>query len=186
VFVALLIGFAPFVVFCILARLSLSLALWIAFAVAFSLSIRSFLGTGVLRLLDTTGMVLFGLLALYAGFIQRGIELSWVGMVLEAGLLGAAVWSLKARRPFTSEYAAEQIPPEQWGTPQFARANVRLTLVWAATFAAMMAGDAQTLFLHTIAPNKAAAIGLAVLAATLIYTWQSAVQIGRRFGKTPY
>ncbi len=183
---ALLIGFAPFVVFCILARLSLNLALWIAFAMAFSLGIRSFLETGVLRLLDAAGMVLFGLLALYAGFIQRGIELSWIGLVLEAGLLGTAVWSLKARRPFTSEYAGEQISPEQWYTPQFARVNYRLTLVWAATFAAMMAGDAQTLFLHTIAPNKAAVIGLVVLAAALIYTWQSGVQLGRRFGKTPY
>ena len=183
---ALLIGFAPFVVFCILARLSLNLALWIAFAVSFSLGIRWFLETGVLRLLDTAGMVLFGLLALYAGFIQRGIELSWVGMVLETGLLGIAVWSLWARRPFTSEYAGEQISPEQWDTPQFARTNVRLTSVWAATFAAMMAGDAQTLFLHAIAPNKVAAMGLAVMAAALIYTWQSGVQIGRRFGKTPY
>jgi hypothetical protein len=145
---------------------------------------KSFLETGILRLLDVAGMVLFGLLALYAGFIQRGIELSWVGIVLEAGLFGIAVWSLTARRPFTSEYAGEQISPEQWDTPQFARAQYRLTAVWAATFAAMGAADAQTLFLHIIAPNKAASIGLAVLAAALIYTWQSGVQIGRRFGKT--
>jgi hypothetical protein len=186
VFVALLIGFAPLVIFCFLARLSLSLALWIAFAMSFSLGIRSFLETGILRLLDAAGMVLFGLLALYAGFIQRGIELSWIAMILEAGLLGIAVWSLTARRPFTSEYAGEKISHEHWDTPQFARAQYRLTGVWAATFAAMAAGDAQTLFLHTIAPNKAAGIGLAVLAAALIHTWQSGVQIGRRFGKTPY
>ena len=183
---ALLIGFAPLVVFCVLARLSLNLALWMAFATAFSLGIRSFLETGILRLLDVGGMVLFGLLALYAGFIQRGVEISWVGMILEIGLLGVAVWSLAKRKPFTMEYAGEQTPPEQWDTPPFVRANVRLTWAWAASFAAMAAADAQTLFLHTIAPNKAAAIGLAVLAVALIYTWQSGVQIGRRLGKTPY
>ncbi|HEY0281335.1 MAG TPA: hypothetical protein VGC27_01790 [Rhizomicrobium sp.] len=183
---AQLIGFAPLVVFCVIARLSLSLALWLAFAMAFSLGIRSFLEAGILRLLDAAGMVLFGLLALYAGFIQRGIEISWVGMILETALLGLAVWSLTARRPFTAEYAGERISPEQWDTPQFARAQYRLTGVWAVAFAAMAAADAQTLFLHAIAPNKTAAIGLAVLAAALIYTWQSGIQIGRRFGKTPY
>jgi hypothetical protein len=166
--VALLIGFAPLVVFCVLARVSLNLALWIAFAMSFSLGIRSFLETGILRLLDAGGTVLFGLLALYAAFIEPGIELSWVGMVLEIGLFGIAVWSLAKRSPFTAEYAGEQIPPEQWNTLQFARANVRLTSVWAATFAAMAAGDAQTLFLHAIAPNMTAAMGLAVLAVALI------------------
>ena len=183
---ALLIGFAPLVIFCVLARLSLNLALWIAFAMSFSLVTKSFLEAGILRLLDVAGMVLFGLLALYAGFIHRGIELSWVGIVLESGLFGIAVWSLTARRPFTSEYAGEQISPEQWDTPQFARAHYRLTGAWAATFAVMGAADAQTLFLHIIAPNLAALIGLAVLAAALTYTWKSGIQIGRRFGKTPY
>jgi hypothetical protein len=62
--------------------------------------------------------------------------------------------------------------------------NNRLTWAWAAAFAAMAAGDAQTLFLHAIAPNKTAAIGLAVLAVALIYTWQSGVRVGRRFGNT--
>jgi hypothetical protein len=184
--VALLIGFAPLVVFCVLARLSLNLALWIAFAMSFSLGIKSFLNNGILRLLDAGGTALFGLLALYAAFIQPGIELSWIGLILETGLFAIAAWSLAARRPLSAEYAGERIPPEQWDTLQFVRANYRLTSVWAATFAAMAAADAQTLFLHTVAPNKAAAIGLAVLAAALIYTWQSGVQIGRRFGKTPY
>jgi len=182
--VALLIGFAPLVIFCVLARLSLNLALWIAFATAFSLGIKSFLETGILRLLDVGGMVLFGLLALYAGFIQRGVEISWVGLILETGLLGIALWSLARGKPFTIEYAAEQTPPERWDTPLFLRTNNRLSWAWAASFAAMAAADAQTLFLHTIAPNKAAAIGLAVLAVALIYTWQSGVRIGQRFGRT--
>ena len=180
---ALLIGFAPLVIFSVLARLSLSLALWLAFATAFTLGIRSFIETGNLRPLDTGGTVFFGLSALYAGFIQRGVEISWIGMILEIGLLGMALWSLAKRKPFTTQYAAEQIPSERWDAPSFVRANVRLTWAWAAALAAMAAADGQTLFLHTIAPNKAAAIGLAVLAVALIYTWQSGVQIGRRFGK---
>jgi hypothetical protein len=184
--VALLIGFAPFVVFCIVARLSLNLALWIAFATSFSLGLRSFFETGVLRLFDAGGTALFGLLALYVGFIQPGMELPRVGMVLEIGLLGIAAWSLAKHKPFTLEYAGAQISPEHWDTLAFVRANYRLTWAWAATFAFMAAADAETLFLHTVAPNMAAAIGLAALAGALIYTWQSGVQIGRRFDKTPY
>jgi hypothetical protein len=186
VFVALLIGFAPLVVFCILARLSLNLALWIAFATSFALAIRAFFDTGNLRLLDAGNTVLFGLLALYVGFIQRGMGLSWVGMILELGLFGIALWSLAKRRPFTSEYAAMQISPEHWDAAPFLRANYLLTGVWAATFALMAATDAVNLFLHIGEPNLVAGIGLAALAGALIYTWHSGVRIGRRFGKTPH
>lgn len=180
----LLIGFTPLVVFCVLARVSLNLALWVAFAASFSFGIRSFFETGILRLLDAGGTVLFGLLAIYAGFVAPGLELSWVGLVLEIGLLGLAAWSLATGKPFTLAYAG--VPPEQWRTPPFLRANYRLTCVWTATFAVMAAADAQNLFLHTVAPNLAAGIGLAMLAGALIYTWQSGVRIGRRFGKSPY
>ncbi len=183
---ALLIGFAPLVVFCIVARLSLNLALWIAFATSFSLGLKAFIETGILRLFDSAGMVLFGALAIYVGFIQPGMELSRVGLFLEIGLFGIAIWSLAKHKPFTLAYSGEQVSPEHWDKLAFIRVNYRLTWVWAAAFAFMAATDSETLFLHTVSPNKAAAMGLAALAGALIYTWQSGVQIGRRFDKAPF
>jgi hypothetical protein len=185
VFVALLVGFAPLVVFCLFAHLSLHLALWLAFATAFSFAIRAFLDTGRLRLFDTANTVLFGLLALYVAFIQPGLELSWVGLILEIGLLVMALGSVATRRPFTTEYAVALILPEHWRAPRFLRANYWLSWVWVATFAAMAFADSMNLFLHTVAPNLATGTGLVALAGALIYTWQRGIRIGGRFGRSP-
>ena len=182
---ALLVGFAPLVVFCLFAHLSLHLALWLAFATAFALSIRVFLDTGRLRLFDAANTFLFGLLALYVAFIEPGLELSWVGLILEIGLLAIALWSVAARRPFTTDYAVALILPEYWRAPWFLRANYWLSWVWAATFAAMAFADGVNLFLHTFTPNQATAIGLVAPAAALIYTWRRGLRIGGRFGGAP-
>ncbi|MEJ1969273.1 MAG: hypothetical protein WDN03_11675 [Rhizomicrobium sp.] len=48
----LVLGFVPFILFAVLMRLSTDLALWIAFAAAFTLGMRSFLDTRVLKTLD--------------------------------------------------------------------------------------------------------------------------------------
>ena len=65
----LVLGFAPFILFALLSRLSADLALWIAFAAAFVVTIRDFVERPALRLLDGTSLALFGLLALARGFV---------------------------------------------------------------------------------------------------------------------
>jgi len=184
--VSLLLAFAPFAIFRVLMGLSVSLALWIAFATAFSLGIRSFLETRALRVFDAGSVVMFGLLALYDGFIERGLQISWIGLTLEIGMLGIALWSLFVRQPFTAQYAGELISAEQWESSVFARTNYMLTAVWAVTFAIMATADAVVIFLHTISVSLALGLGLAAFAGALTFTWWSAVFIGRHFGKTPF
>lgn len=176
----------PVAVFCLLVRVSVSLALWVALATAFALCIRSFVETGVLRLFDAGNTVLLGGLAIYAGFIERGITISWVGMILELGLLAISIWSLVVRAPFTEQYTRAQISPEQWDTPLFVRMNYALTWIWTATFAIMAAADATAQFLHILGANRTFGVGLAALAGALTFTWQANVNIGKRLGKTLY
>jgi len=184
--VSLLFAFAPFAIFRLLVGLSISLALWIAFAAAFSFGIRAFLETRALRVFDTGSVVLFGLLALYDGFIARGLQISWISLTLETGMLFIALWSLLARRPFTAQYARELIPAGHREPRAFARSNYMLTAVWAATFAVMAAADTVVIFVHTVSVSLAVGVGLVAFAGALTFTWRSAVLIGRSFGKKPF
>jgi len=70
----LVAGFAPFILFTILSRLSVDLALWIAFATAFVVTIRDFVESPSLRLLDAGSLVLFALLALGRGFLDPNLR----------------------------------------------------------------------------------------------------------------
>src|ERR1700760_4731770 len=138
----LVLGFAPFILFVVLMRLSTDLALWIAFAAAFTLGIRSFLDTRVLKTLDAGSTALFGLLALYKGFIQPSLSQETVMLAVEGGLLAVMIASLLLHEPFTLQYAREQVAPEQWGSQTFLRANYVVTAVWMAALAVMTAADA--------------------------------------------
>jgi hypothetical protein len=184
--VTLLLGFAPFAAFLLLARLSLSLALWIAFAAAFSLGIRAFVELGTLRLFDSAMTALFGLMALYRGFVDPGLRLAWIGLILELGLLLIALWSLAAKAPFTRQYALAPIFSEYDEEPFFIRTNYLLSAVWAAAFAVMAAMDALTLFVHTLPGGFLAMVGLAAFAGALTFSWYASVVIGRRIGKRAY
>ena len=65
----LVAGFAPFILFTVLSRLSVDLALWVAFAAAFVVTIRDFVESPSLRLLDVGNLALFGVLGLVAIFL---------------------------------------------------------------------------------------------------------------------
>jgi len=183
--VALLLGFAPLIVFTVLVRFSVSLALWLAFATAFAVGMRDFADTGRPRVLDVAFTASFGLLAVYDGFIAPGMTIYWVGLVPKLGLLGVSLWSLWRREPFTVPYVQTQVSPDRWDRPLFARSNYMLTWVWAGAFAIMAAADAATIVLHTVSPILLAAAGLVAFVGALTFTWQFGVYISRRLGDAP-
>ena len=112
----ILLGFAPFIVFALLAGLSIDLALWAALAAAFVIGIRDFAHTRLLRVLDMGSVVLFGLLALYTGFIQPSLSIPAVHLIVDSGLTIIALVSIVIGNPFTLDYAREQVPEEFWRT----------------------------------------------------------------------
>src|SRR5580658_3732770 len=104
----LILGFAPFILFALLSRLSADLALWVAFAAAFVVTIRDFVESPSLRLLDGASLTLFGLLALYRGFLAPELSLAAVRAIADVALLSVLAFSMARRRPFSLEYANPQ------------------------------------------------------------------------------
>jgi hypothetical protein len=166
----LVLGFVPFILFAVLMRLSTDLALWVAFAAAFTLGMRSFLDTRVLKTLDAGNTALFGLLALYKGFIQPGLSFGALLLAVDGGLLAIITVSLLLHEPFTMQYAREQVTPEQWETPVFLRTNYVITGVWVVAFALMTGADAAATLVSAISVTSAMAAGLVALAIALTFT----------------
>ena len=82
----LVAGFAPFILFTLLSRLSVDLALWVAFAAAFVVTIGDFVESPSLRLLDVGSLALFALLALGRGFLDPGLPLASVRFIAALSL----------------------------------------------------------------------------------------------------
>jgi hypothetical protein len=178
----LVLGFVPFILFAILMRLSTDLALWVAFAAAFTLGMRSFLDTQVLKTLDAGNTVLFGLLALYKGFIQPSLSFGAVLLTVDGGLLAIIVASLLLHEPFTLQYAREQVAPEQWQSPVFLRTNYVVTGVWVAALALMTGADVAATLASEISVTTAAAGGFVALAAALMFSLRYPSYLRNRSG----
>jgi len=176
----ILFGFAPFIVFALLAGVSVDLALWVALAAAFVNAMRDFARTRRLRILDVGSFALFGVLALYTGFIQPSLSIQAVRLVVDGGLMAIALVSIVIGSPFTLDYAREQVPKEFWRAPLFLRTNTVVATVWVAAFAVMTAADAVATFNTRFPLPLDMATGLAALALAVVFTVRYPARIRAR------
>lgn len=169
-------AFLPSLAFFLIAPLSVSLALWLAFAAAFAIGLSAFGATRGIRLFDAASLVLFGVLALYTAFVNAEFGPTATALVLNSGLLAAILWSMAIHKPFTAQYRWRSWPQ----APQVAaRAHILLTSIWASAYAAMAGTSASAVVLHKMSPLISAVAGLLIFGATLTFTWQFGPYIDR-------
>ena len=164
----LVLGFSPFILFAVLSRLSADLALWAAFAAAFVVTIRDFVESPSLRLLDVGNLAVFGILALARGFVAPGLALVTVRAVAELALFLLLTVSLLRKRPFSLEYAHGT--PEERAGPLFLKVNMVISAVWAGAFAAMAAMDLVLSFVSTLPLWPAIAVSIVAFGTAITFT----------------
>ena len=108
---------------------------------------------GSIKLLEWFDVAFFGIYALIGLFASNAViewlEL-WGGEVSNIALVSFAVGSILLRRPFTLEYAREQVDEQFWEQPIFIRTNYVITWAWAAAFGVQaLSGLFGDLVLHT-------------------------------------
>jgi hypothetical protein len=168
--------------FAVLARLSVNLALWLAFASAFAVGMRGFLKHRVLRVFDAGSAAVFGFLALLSGFIEPGLQVSAIRFIIDVSLFAIALASLVARQPFTLQYARGEVASHVLTRPSFVRANYLITLVWLVAFAVMAGADGAATFDPAVPITGAVATGLLALSAALAFTWRYPARVDRGKG----
>jgi hypothetical protein len=139
----ILLGLSPFIAFFALLRLASPLAgLAAAFIASLLLSARMWRRGESLKVLEIGSFALFGALTLYTVAAAPAWTVAGVRLAVDGGLLAIVLVSLAIGRPFTLQYAREQVAPEFWTTPLFLRTNRLITAAWAAAFAVLAAADA--------------------------------------------
>jgi len=130
----LLLGFAPFILFGILAGTSVT-QLEIAIAVCLAASIL--IGYKDLRrgfLLSWGTLIFFVFLLISVVFLKNVWVMTHVSILLN-GSLAAITWiSLAVGRPFTEQYARLEVDKSRWDNPIFIRTNRIMTAVWGCIF----------------------------------------------------
>ena len=134
-FVKLLLSFAPWIAFLIIARDTLH-RVEIGLVAALTLSVVM----AALKL--HRGIIMYVGVTFFTGatIAVLGFHNMWTIRhlgVLANGALAIGSWvTLLIGRPFTLDYARHHTDPAKWHDPVFIRVNELLTSVWAATFTA--------------------------------------------------
>jgi hypothetical protein len=166
----LIVGFSPFILFAVLSRLSADLALWVAFAAAFVVTIRDFVESPSLRLLDAGSFLLFAVLALGRGFLDPNLSLAAVRFIAEAGLFLLLGLSLVLKRPFSIDYARLDPREAGWPPAMFRKVNYLVSAVWTAAFLTMALADGAVAFEPRFPLYASVAVSVIALSAAATFT----------------
>jgi hypothetical protein len=170
----ILLAFTPFIVFALVDRLVGSTAgLLASTAVSAALLLRDWMTPGRRpKILEIGTMLLFGALALYALLACPNWSVIEVRLCVDTGLLLIVLATMALGRPFTLQYAREQIASAFWASPEFVRTNYVITAIWALAFAVMVIAELALLFVPDL-PRRAGtiAIVLALVGAVKFTGW---------------
>jgi hypothetical protein len=166
----LVVGFAPFILFAALSRLSADLALWVAFAAAFVVTIRDFVESPSLRLLDAGCLVLFALLSLWRGFLDPSLPLAMVRFIADIALFVLLGGSVLLRRPFSIDYARLDPQEAAWPPALFRKVNYLVSGAWAIAFLAMAVADGTVAFIPQLALYGSIAVSVVALGLAATFT----------------
>src|SRR5262249_61112723 len=90
-----------------------------AFATSVALCVAHYRRGHAVKILEIGTFILFGTLAAYTWLTATAWTVATVRLVVDSGLLAIAVVSLAIDRPFTLQYAREQVPDVLWALPIF-------------------------------------------------------------------
>jgi hypothetical protein len=167
-------AFAPFIAFALIDRFVGPTEGLIAGAlVAAALLARDLVAADrTPKILELGTALLFGALALYAVFGRPSWSVIGVRLCVDIGLLAIVLVSMAVGRPFTLQYAREQVAPEFWDSPEFIRTNYVITAVWALAFVVMVGAELALLYLPNLPPRLGIiAIIVALVGAVQFTGW---------------
>jgi hypothetical protein len=95
---------------------------------------------------------LFALIAV--GWFENFWVLRHLGVLANGALAAGVLGGLLAGKPFTLEYARQNVDPSRWSDPVFLRTNTILTGVWGAIFT-LNAALAWAKTQHALLPDYA-------------------------------
>jgi hypothetical protein len=162
----ILLAFAPFIAFALIDRLVGSTeGLIVGALVAAALLARDWMTPGrTPKLLEIGTVLLFGGLTLYAMLEGPTWSVIGVRLCVDGGLLLIVLVSMALGRPFTLQYAREQVAPEFWDSPEFLRTNYVITAVWALAFLVMVIAEFALLYV----PNLPRRVGIIAIILALV------------------
>jgi hypothetical protein len=123
-----------------------------------------------IKILAAGSVVTFAAVGCYVLLADPGMSVSAVKFSVDAGMLLVILASIAIRRPFTLQYALEEVDAETAKLPGFIRANYIISWVWAASMVAMMIGNVALIYVPGLPIWSSLLIALAARNSAVYFT----------------
>jgi hypothetical protein len=168
----ILLAFAPFLAFAVVDRVLGSVDGLIAgAAISTALLVRDWLRPyAAPKVLEIGTFVLFVALALYAALGAPEWSIMDVRLRVDSGLLLIVLVTMLIGKPFTLQYAQEQVDRNLWTTPAFIRTNYVITAAWAVAFIVMVLADLVLIYMPDLPPRFGIIATVAAIVGAVKFT----------------
>lgn len=122
------------------------------------------------KMLAAGSAILFAGLGLYLALLNPALSAVAVKVSVDAGIFTISLGSLLVRRPFTLQYAIEEVPAETAAMPGFRRANDMITAAWTVAALLMMAANLLLLYVPGLPIWSSLAIAFAARNSAIYFT----------------
>ena len=99
-----------------------------------------------IKILGVGSVIVFAAVGFYLIFVDATSSSIAVKIAVDAGMLLVSLGSIMIGRPFTRQYALEQVDAETAKLPGFIKANYLITAVWTLSMLLMMAGNVALIY----------------------------------------
>jgi intracellular septation protein A len=177
----ILLSFGPFILFAVLMRFGdVLFALIAAAALSALLIVRERRRGKSVKILEAGTVVLFGGLAIFTALTRFDWSILEARLAVDLGLLAIVLGSILVRRPFTLQFAREEVPREYWANPQFIATNYKISAVWAGAFVVLVVADVVMAFFPAIPLWVGIVVTILALAGAIWFTRWYPQQVRKR------
>jgi hypothetical protein len=137
--VGILVGFAPWIVYWVLAgNVPFALSALVALAVAFGVLVSGWATRKSASTLEIGAVGTFLVLTVLSFTLSSSFAERWALALSNAGILLVALTGVLVGRPFVREFAQAELSGEVIKSESFGQTTALVTWIWVGTFAGMM------------------------------------------------
>src|SRR5215831_8274834 len=122
------------------------------------------------KILTGGSAFLFAGIGAYLALLNPALSALAVKLSVDAGIFMISLGSMLVRRPFTLQYALEEVPAETAAMPGFLRANYIITAAWTAAALLMLASNIALLYVPGLPIWSSLAVAIAARNSAIYFT----------------
>jgi hypothetical protein len=122
------------------------------------------------KILAAGSAILFAGIGAYLALLNSALSALAVKASVDVGVFIISLGSMLFRRPFTLQYALEEVPSETAAMPGFLRANYIITGAWTAAALLMLASNIVLLYVPALPIWSSLAVAFAARNSAIYFT----------------